>query len=385
MTSDNLPCITDARDLEGKRVILRASLNVPIQDGKVVNDHRIREALPTLKYLVDAGARVIILTHVGRDPQNTASPVAIALKGHLGIEHVPYLFGEEVQTAIERLENGRAVLLENVRSDERETANDEAFAALLASYGEVFVNDAFADSHRDHASITGIPRHIPSYIGITFQKEYEELTKALVPSSPSLFILAGAKFETKQKLIEKFANTYDSAFIGGAIANDLLKAKGWEVGASLVSETSLKGDPITEKKNILIPIDAVVEGPNGTRTTEIDGVAVDEKILDVGPASMELLGEYIEKAGTILWNGTLGNYENGFIESTRSCAKRIAESKAHSIIGGGDTVAAIESLGLNDRFGFISTAGGAMLVFLEEGTLPGIEAIRRGKCKEHSH
>jgi phosphoglycerate kinase len=377
MSKMDIPRITDLHDLRGKRIIVRSSLNVPIEEGKVVSAYRITEALPTLKMLSKAGARIVLLTHIGRDQNNTVEPVFTVLKQELDIHYVPQLLGPLVEEAVGNLKEGEILLLENVRSDRREQENDPEFAAALAAYGEIFVNDAFADSHRASASIVGIPNYLPSFAGLTFAREYEELTKALVPAEPSLFILAGAKFETKQKLIEKFSNTYDRAFIGGALANDLLKARGYGVGVSLVSDVDLSDDPITKKDNIIAPIDVVVHGEHGRRVTGVAEIDDNEKVLDVGPASVAMLEKYIEEARTILWNGTLGNYENGYVDATEACARHIAKSGAYSVVGGGDTIAAIESLGLNDRFGFVSTAGGAMLVFLEEGTLPGIEAIRQ--------
>lgn len=370
-----LPYITEADTVWGKRVIVRASLNVPIKDGSVQNYFRIMRAIPTLLYLKEKGARVIIVTHVGRDPHNTVEPIYNVLKEHMDVRYVPSVIGRDVERAIGELANGKVLLLENVRSQEHEVTNNDDFAAKLASYGEVYVNDAFADSHREHASIVGIPKYLRGYFGITFRKEFEELSKAIEPKSPSLFILAGAKFETKQPLIEKFSKTYDEVFIGGALANDFLKAKGYEIGDSLISKLSPKDSSLHEKKNILLPVDVVLDGPEGKRTASSGDVHTGEKILDVGPKTIQMLKKHIQKAKTVLWNGTLGNYENGYAEATRDCAKLIAESDAYSVVGGGDTIAAIESLAINDKFTYVSTAGGAMLTFLENETLVGIDAV----------
>jgi phosphoglycerate kinase len=273
------------------------------------------------------------------------------------------------------MESGTALLLQNLRSTTAEEENDIDFAKTLASYADYYVNDAFAVSHRAHASIVGIPKYIPSYAGITFMEEYTELTKAFTPEHPSLFILGGAKFETKAPLIEKYAEEYTHAFIGGANANDFLKGKGYEVGTSLLSPVDLSKSPLLKKENILLPVDVIAVTGTSKRAVACDGVLPHEKILDIGPKSIALLAPCIAEAKTILWNGPLGYYEGGHDDATKACAKLIAESSAHSIIGGGDTVAAIESLGLQDSFSFLSTSGGAMLEFLEKKTLPGIEAL----------
>ncbi len=217
--------LTDIGDVQGKRVIVRASLDVPIKDGVVQNYFRVERAIPTIQFLLERGAKVIILTHVGRDPKNSTLPLVEALKRYISVTYVDGVVGEEVENAIHDMENGTAVLLENVRAYTEEEANDAAFAVQLASNGDIFVNDAFAVSHRAHASIVGIPAHIPGYAGITFFEEYTELQKALSPQTPSLFILGGAKFETKAPLIEEYTLHYTHAFVVGAIANDIMKAK----------------------------------------------------------------------------------------------------------------------------------------------------------------
>jgi phosphoglycerate kinase len=363
-------------DLHGKRVIVRASLDVPIEDGVVTNDFRIKKTLPTLSFLIEKGARVILMTHVGRDPENTTKPIADALRAHFPIEHIEAVTGAELEKKVAALHDGEILLLGNLRSEEAEEGNDEAFANTLAFYGEIYVNDAFAVSHRAHASIVGIPALIPGYAGLTFEEEYENLSRALTPEHPALFILGGAKFETKAPLIERYSESYDTVALGGALANDFLKGRGCEVGMSLVSDVDLSDNPLLFKENVIVPIDVVTSGSEGDREGSTHEIEKDERILDVGPASIEALRPYIEDAKTILWNGPLGYYEGGYDTATKACAELIAHSKAFSIVGGGDTVAAIESLGLAHKFGFLSTAGGAMLEFLEKGTLPGIEALK---------
>ncbi len=375
MSNPTLRSVEELTDIFGMRVLVRVSLDVPIKDGVVTNDFRVIRAIPTIKYLIERGARVIILTHVGRDPKNTTLPLLASLEKYIPVTYVGGVIGEEVLGKIAHMKEGSAILLENVRSHKEEELNDEKFAQTLASYADFFVNDAFAVSHRAHASIVGISKFLPSFAGITFMEEFNGLQKALSPEHPSLFILGGAKFETKAPLIEAYAHSYTNAFIGGALANDFLKGKGYEVGESLLSDVDLSQSPLIKKDNILFPTDVVAVKGDTSRQASVEDVAKDEKILDVGLQSVEMLAPYIKSAKTILWNGPLGNYEGGYDGATKACAKLIAESDAFSIVGGGDTVAAIESLGLSDSFGFISTAGGAMLEFLEKRTLPGIDAL----------
>jgi phosphoglycerate kinase len=372
-----LPKVTDREDFGGVRVLLRASLDVPIENGVVTNSFRLKKALPTVTYLTERGAKVILMTHVGRDPENTTEPIFNALKDEIDITYVSEVTGPQVEAAVAALVDGQVLLIGNLRSTKEEEENGEAFAKTLASYGDCYVDDAFAVAHRAHASIVGIPQHFPgaSYAGITFADEYEHLTKALNPEHPALFIIGGAKFETKLPLISKYADSYEHVFVGGALANDLIKAKGYEVGESLLSPIDLKNDPVIKKENILTPSDVVAVSEMGTRTVSVDGVLPYEKILDVGQGSVEALAHQIQGAKTILWNGPLGNYEAGYDTATKECAMLVAKSGAFSIVGGGDTVAAIESLGIDAQFGFLSTAGGAMLEYLEKGTLPGIESL----------
>ncbi len=369
--------ITELTDMYGMRVIVRASLDVPIKDGVAEDHFRITRAIPTIAYLVERGARVILLTHVGRDPKNSTKPLQAVLQKYVPTQYVNGVVGEEVLGAITHMKEGTVLLLENLRSCSEEENNNVAFAEMLASYGFFYVNDAFAVSHRAHASIVGIPKYLPSFAGITFMEEYEALSKAFTPDEPSLFMLGGAKFETKQPLIEAYVHTYTHTVIGGALANDFLKGKGYEVGTSLVSDESLVGNPLLHNENLIIPVDVVAVRGEEKRVSDADAVRADENILDIGPATVALLAPYIKDAKTILWNGPLGYYEGGYDEATKACAKLIAESDAFAIVGGGDTVASIESLGLQDSFGFLSTAGGAMLEFLEKKTLVGIEAIQR--------
>jgi len=360
--------ITEAGDLRGKYVLLRASLNIPLEDGEVRNAFRITRALPTLRYLHEQGARTIILSHIGRKPGETLKPVFSVLEKHFPIHWGGVVTEDEFKQRRELLSDGEILMAENLRQDAGEKANDAEFVEYLASLGEVYVNDAFAEAHREHASTFGLAQKLPAYAGLTLIEETAELSKVMSPESPSLFLLGGAKFETKMPLVEKYLEVYDHVFIAGALMNDIFKAKGLEVGKSLVSDVSLAGASFLANEKLILPIDVVVEGPDGRQVKTPDQVLPEESIMDVGPMTIDMLVTYIEKAKTILWNGPFGAYEMGYTESTQRTAKHVAEASAFSVIGGGDTVAAIEKLQLNDQFGFVSIGGGAMLAFLEKGT-----------------
>lgn len=368
-------------DVRGKRVFVRASLDVPIENGVVTNEFRIKKALPTIEALKAAGAKVIIATHVGRDATNKTEPIHTALNKYITLSHTEAVVGQGVEEAIACMADGDVLLIGNLRAHAGEEANDPVFAQALAANTDIYVNDAFAVSHRAHASIVGIPALIPGYAGLTFAEECEHLARALEPEHPAVFILGGAKFETKAPLIERYANSYDTVALGGALANDFLKGRGFEVGTSLVSDVDLSTNPLIHKQNILVPVDVVAKSDCGVREVAADAVAHDESILDIGMRSIDTLAPHIKNAKTILWNGPLGYYEGGYDKATKACAELIAQSDAFSIVGGGDTVAAIEALGVADKFGFLSTAGGAMLEFLEKGTLPGIDALRKENRK----
>jgi len=368
--------ITDVTDLKGKRVIVRSSFNVPIVDGKVGNVFRIKKALGTLRYLKESGARIIIIAHIGRKQVDTLKPVFDELE-----KFMPVRFGGRISEPafadhVALLSDGDMLLAENLRQDDREEANDPGFATLIAQYGDIYVNDAFDNAHREHASMSELAKLLPAYAGLNLIEEVTELEKVTVPTSPSLFLLGGAKFETKMPLVEKYLKLYDHVFIAGALMNDIFKAKGYEVGESLVSEVSLVGMSFLDDPKLILPIDVMVEGPQGVRTCSPNEVTPEERIMDCGPATTEMLVPYIKEAKTVLWNGPFGAYEKGFIESTESTAKQLAESAAFSVIGGGDSVAAIEKLGLNDKLGFVSTGGGAMLTFLEHGSTPVLDLLK---------
>lgn len=338
--------ITEAEDLKGRSVLVRVDWNVPVQDGVVTDDFRIKHSIKTIEFLQKAGAKVTLISHFTGEG-NSLAPVA---------EHAKRYFpGLTFNT------EGDLRLMENLRHDPGEKENDRAFADKLSLLGEIFVNEAFSESHRAYASIVLLPALMPSYGGLRLAEEVKELSRAFYPKRPFLFVLGGAKFETKLPLLKKFVDIADDIFVGGALANEFFKAMGRDVGDSLVSGGEFGLNEIFNSGKIILPEDTI---------------EINKKILDVGPLSIEKLKEKISAASLILWNGPLGNYEGGYKVATLAVARAIAESGKESMIGGGDTLAAIEELKLLNRFSFVSTGGGAMLAFLVHGTLPGIEALK---------
>lgn len=375
----NLRSITEVTDLKGKYVIIRSSCNVPLDGGEVRNAFRLTRALPTIQYLREQGARTIIISHIGRDIADTLKPVYEELVKQLPMRWGGAIADPAFSVIRNAMQDGDIVFCENLRQDVREEDNDPGFSDLIASYGDLYVNDAFAEAHRKHASTFGVAERLPAYAGFTLATEVRELSKVMQPKHPALFLLGGAKFETKMPLVEKYLELYDYVFIGGALTNDILKARGYEVGLSLVSDMSLKDAPFLWSEKLLVPIDVVVDGPRGVRTTLVDYVYPDERILDCGSETVMMLRRYIEEAETILWNGPFGNYEAGFTQGTEVTAEIIAEAKGFSVIGGGDTVAAVEKLKLNDKFDFVSIGGGSMLTLLEYGMTPVLHMLCRDR------
>lgn len=370
--------IKDLESISGKRVLVRVDFNVPMKDGKILDDFRIKKALPTIEFLHKKGAIVIILAHLGEDGKESLLPVAIRLKKYLpeSIFLNEPILSDKTEQAIKDLKKGSIVLLQNVRSEEGEKKNAPSFARALSRYGEIYVNDAFSVSHRPHASVIGITKYLKGYAGFQLEKEVESLEKAFKPEHPFVFILGGAKFETKIPLVKKFLRSADTCFIAGALANDFFKARGFEVGKSLVDDGNFQIPLLLKNKNLIMPIDVEVTSNGKKRFTKPAEVTSEEMIVDVGPETLKMLEPIIEKAGFILWNGPLGKYEDGFGGGTEKLVKIIAKSKAFSIVGGGDTVSIISKLKLEESFGFVSTGGGATLDFLIKGTLPGIKVLK---------
>lgn len=365
-------------DIKGKYVIVRAGFDVPLNSrGEVADLFRVRRSAETLKYLAARGARVIVLSHIGRDPEETNSPVGLALRAELPVVYVADLTGSVAHDARNAMRDGDVLLLENLRRDPRETKNDDTFARELAALGDMYVNDAFSAAHRAHASIVGIPKYLLAYAGLLVEKEVEELSRARAPHHPSFAILGGAKFETKEPLIRALLSTYDKVFITGALANDVFKARGLPVGRSLIS-AELPGEDVLNNPRFVAPIDVTVERiDKQARVKKPQDVEEADKIVDIGPASLALIAPLIAEAKFILWNGPTGLYEAGYGQWTHAIAELITESDAQKVIGGGDTIAVIEESNMpQEHLGFLSTGGGAMLEYILNGTLPGLEALQ---------
>lgn len=371
-----LRSITECHDLKGRYVIVRGSVNLPLgKDGRPSDTFRLKRLIPTLTYLKENGAKTILIGHIGRELTDSLVPVFEELKTSIPVTWGGPILSSEFHEAREIMQDGDILMAENLRQDEREKANDPEFGTALAALGDCYVDDAFGNAHREHASMVGIPKHLPSYAGLNLIQEVTELTKVMDPEEPSLFMLGGAKFETKLPLIEKYLKLYDQVFVGGALANDIFKAKGLPVGTSLLSDITL--DPaLVEHPKLLLPVDVTVESVRGQRVCLPHEVMEDECIKDAGPATVTMLAPYIDNAKTVLWNGPLGEFEGGYKAITEAVAKRVAGSNAHSVVGGGDTIAAIERLCINQDLGWISTGGGAMLSFLEHGTTAAINLLR---------
>lgn len=369
-------------------VLIRVDYNVPLKNGKVVDVRRIESSFKTIDAVLKKGGVPILIAHLG-DATETLHPVANILSKHYNTVFITNdLTDTRTHEIISTVPSNTVILFENIRRYEGEEKNDKAFARLLSSYGDVYVNDAFSVSHRKHASIVELPKLLPSYAGVQLQTEIKSLS-AVVDSqkSPFLFILGGAKFSTKIPLLKKYALKADSIVIGGAILNNFYKAAGFPVGDSVVEEGYDKEiKPLLKNPKLLLPVDVVVLRPSNAFATKSKGKKVvltpdeiqdGDVITDIGPQSAGLINEKIQKAKLVVWNGPMGWYEKGFTNGTVTLAQSIAQSKAATIIGGGDTGAAIESVldGATNKKIFVSTGGGATLDYLANGTLPGIKAL----------
>ena len=369
---------------------MREDLNVPLADGAIADDARIKAAIPTLKHLAERGAKVIVMSHLGRpkgvDPSLSLRPVAKALSNLLGHEvaFAEDCVGEAALSAVGHLQPGHVVLLENVRFHPEDEANDPGFAGRLAALGEVFVNDAFAASHRAHASVVGVAKHLPAYAGELMLAELEALHQALDdPKRPLVAVVGGAKVSTKVGVLRHLLGKVDALLIGGAMANTFFRAQGYPTGDGLVEESALEDAVAVGKtggNKLGLPVDLVcarrMEAGQKVKTVPADAVEPGWMALDIGPESVAEFGKHIAGASTIVWNGPMGVAEIAdFSEGTRAVGEAIANSGAYTLVGGGDTVAAIDSLGL---FGFshVSTGGGATLEYLEGKELPGVAILK---------
>ncbi len=370
----NVPTLTNLASLRGTRVLVRVDFNVPVVNGAIADDYRLTRTLPTIRKLRDAGARLALISHRGA-PDESLEPIATYIQKREPLSFAPDL--KELAVWQKNSHPGDVVLLENLRRFPGETENDESFARQLSQFGDIFVNEAFSASHRSHASIVGVPLYLDSFAGYLFAQEIENLSKAFTPPRPAVFILGGAKVETKLPLLIKFLSLYDAVFVGGAVANDIFKAQGISVGKSKVSDTLPDLSALMKHKNLILPEDVIVSGPDGVKSREVRHILPAEAAVDAGPKTVAALRALLSRARCVLWNGPLGVYEKGFVGGTEKVAEAVAASHAFSLIGGGDTAAVIRARGLEKKFGFLSTGGGATLDFLANGTLPGIEALTK--------
>jgi len=377
--------------VEAKRVLVRVDFNVPLAEGKVTDDTRIRAALPTINYLLEHGAKVILMSHLGRPKGKVVDklrldPVPERLAELLGrpVRKLDDCVGRKVEAAVAEMRRGDVILLENTRFHPEEESNDPVFARELASLADIFVNDAFGAAHRAHASTVGVAEYLPSVAGFLMEKEITFLGKALAaPDHPFVAILGGAKISSKIGLIDNLLTKVDGLLIGGGMANTFLKAQGHEIGQSLVEDDSLDVARETLERageRLALPVDVVVadrfDAEADSKVVPVGQVPEDWRILDIGPETVELFKRKLAGAKTVVWNGPMGVFEfPRFAEGTFAIARFLADLEATTIIGGGDVVAAVGQAGVADRIAHVSTGGGASLEFLEGNPLPAVAAL----------
>ena len=389
----------DQADVQGKRVLLRVDLNVPMENGKVTDATRIERVAPTMTEIADKGGKVILLAHFGRpkgpDPKESLRPVAAAVSKVIGraVAFAEDCIGDKAEAAVAAMKPGDILCLENTRFHKGEENNDPAFVEALARLGDIWVNDAFSAAHRAHASTEGLGHKLPAYAGRTMQAELDALSKALeVPEQPVIAIVGGAKVSTKLELLENLIGKVQGLVIGGAMANTFLHAQGLSVGKSLVekdmADTARRIMEKAESKGctIILPVDAIVAYHFAANAPShaygVDAIPSDGMILDIGSQSMERVKGAIDDARTLVWNGPFGAFElppfeRATVEAARYVAERTKAGKLVSVAGGGDTVAALNMAGVTDNLTYVSTAGGAFLEWMEGKPLPGVEVLRQ--------
>ena len=376
--------------IEARRVVLRVDFNVPVKGGKVLDDYKIERALPTINYLLKQKSKIVLISHFGRPEGRRVSslslePVYRVLKKKLKGTSVKF-FSRPLTIGNHKLPDADVVVLENIRFDRREDGNKPTLARTLAKLGEVFVNEAFATSHRENASTVGITNFLPSFAGLNFENEVNFLSKALKPKQPAVALIGGAKVETKFQVIKNFLKIYNKVMLGGGLANTFLAAKGYDVGGSLFEPSEIgKAKRLLKSSKLILPVDVVVSGRNKQKV-RVEKIGRqkklclrEERILDIGPATIIRYAKYIRRAETIIWAGPLGLFEvPRFSHGTLALAKLIgarSSGRALGIAGGGETLLAIHMSKMGRYYDFISTGGSAMLEFLEGKKLPGIAAL----------
>lgn len=365
--------IENVSNIRGKTILLRVDVNTNLGVNGIVDENeawRIKQSFQTINFLKESGAKIIIIAHIGRNPQESLEPVFDYMSSFFDLDFVSN-FNEDGVTVCSQMQEGDIVLMENVRKFEQEMENDISYLLPIIEISDMYVNDAFSVSHRQHASVSSITKTLPSYFGLQFIDEVEHLSHFLSDNQDSkILVLGGAKFGTKLSLLEKLLPSVDYVLLGGALANVLLKERGFSIGHSFYENIDVSH--IAHNQKIILPIDYIDQHGD---VADIYDVGDEDSILDIGPATLEIFKPIINHAGMVMWNGPMGKYEDGYSEGSLSIADMIALSDSFSLIGGGDTSNILTDHEHIDDFDFISTGGGAMLDFLVDGTLPGIDIL----------